>query len=65
MVAGLGCLISSQDAYQKTWDTLDSQFGDTRKYMNHFRQHLVAGQPIKDNDLEGFLKLGDGCYSAK
>ena len=62
VVASLGCLMNSQDAYQKTWNRLASRFGDTQKLMNRLRQDLVAGPPINNGDSEGLLKLGNRMF---
>ena len=38
VIAGIGCMIDSQEAYVKAWDRLDKRFGDERKIMDRLRK---------------------------
>ena len=62
VVAGLSCLVCSEEAYARAWERLEKRFGETSKLMNRLRQELLDGPSIKEGDAEAMLRLSDKMY---
>ena len=65
VIAGLSCLVSSENAYKKAWERLEKRFGDSKKLMNRLKQELLEGPPLKDGDAEGLIKLSDKMFKCE
>ena len=62
LVAGLSCMVFSEEAYARAWERLEKRFGDTSKLMSRLRQELLDGPSIKEGDAEAMLRLRDKMY---
>ena len=62
VVAGLSCLVCSEEAYARAWEKLEKRFGEMSNLMNRQCQELLDGPSIKEGDAEAMLRLSDKMY---